>query len=249
MPGLNGYDTCRRMRADRTRRHAKIIMVSAKAMLSERLQGYEAGADDYITKPFDEDELIAKVRTFLRLTSLEEVDQLKTDVLRLLNHETRTPLSHIIPVIEMILEDDAMDPHERKAWLIRVRDAAGRLGQLFDKVIRLTAMKSGTWTFNFAPADLSAVVREVLTEASVRAAEREIVITQTLSQSAPASLDSTQIKCVIAALIDNAIRFSPPGTAVTVAVSHDEGVVRPDYRRPGSRRRRRTPAAHLRRVH
>src|SRR6266446_3181029 len=75
MPGIGGYETCRRLRAHPTLRHAKIIMVSARALLSERLQGYDAGADDYITKPFDEEELMAKVRVYLRLRSLEEVEQ------------------------------------------------------------------------------------------------------------------------------------------------------------------------------
>src|SRR2546425_9104352 len=76
MPGIGGYETCRRLRAHPTLRHAKIIMVSARALVSQRLQGYEAGADDYITKPFDGDELVAKVRVYPRLKSLEEVKQL-----------------------------------------------------------------------------------------------------------------------------------------------------------------------------
>ena len=67
-------------------------MVSARALAAERLQGYEAGADDCITKPFDAEELVAKVRVYLRLKSVEGVDQPASDVLSLLGHETRTPL-------------------------------------------------------------------------------------------------------------------------------------------------------------
>ena len=69
MPGIDGYEVCREIRGNPALRNTKIIMVSAKAMVSERLEGYEAGADDYITKPFEEDELLAKVRVFLRLKS------------------------------------------------------------------------------------------------------------------------------------------------------------------------------------
>src|SRR5438128_6009709 len=72
MPGIDGYETCRRIRANPARKNVKVIMVSAKAMVSERLKGYEAGADDYITKPFEEDELLAKVQVYLRLKSVEE---------------------------------------------------------------------------------------------------------------------------------------------------------------------------------
>ena len=70
MPGMDGYEVCRRLRADSTLRHTKIIIVSAKAMISERLKGYQAGADDYVIKPFNEDELLAKIRVYLRLTPI-----------------------------------------------------------------------------------------------------------------------------------------------------------------------------------
>jgi len=102
MPGIGGYETCRQLRAHPTLRHTKIIMVSARALVSERLQGYEAGAHDYITKPFDEEELMAKVRVYLRLTSLEEVEQLTSNVLALLSHETRTPLNGMLPPLQML---------------------------------------------------------------------------------------------------------------------------------------------------
>ena len=65
MPGMDGYETCRRIRATPALSHTKIIMVSAKALSEERQQGFEAGADDYITKPFENPELVNKVRLTL----------------------------------------------------------------------------------------------------------------------------------------------------------------------------------------
>src|SRR5262249_13415011 len=72
MQGIDGYETCRRLRAIPELANTKIIMVSAKAMTSERLEGYAAGADDYVVKPFDPDELNAKVRVYARLKTFEE---------------------------------------------------------------------------------------------------------------------------------------------------------------------------------
>ena len=71
MPGVNGYDVCREMRTVDSLRHTKIILVSARIQLEDRLKGYEVGADDYIKKPFDEDELKAKVDVFTRLNEQE----------------------------------------------------------------------------------------------------------------------------------------------------------------------------------
>ena len=73
MPGMSGYDVCRSIRDDAELRNTKIIMVSAKALVSERLEGYRAGANDYITKPFEEEELLAKVQVFLQLKFAEEL--------------------------------------------------------------------------------------------------------------------------------------------------------------------------------
>lgn len=70
MPGMNGYEACKRIKSEKEA--PKVILVSAKAMLEERLQGYEVGADDYIAKPFDHEEMVAKVRVFLKLKSAED---------------------------------------------------------------------------------------------------------------------------------------------------------------------------------
>jgi len=72
MPGINGYETCRRIKEGPTGDFTQVILVSGKASARERLQGYEAGADDYVIKPFDHDELLAKVRIQFRLRETME---------------------------------------------------------------------------------------------------------------------------------------------------------------------------------
>jgi CheY-like chemotaxis protein len=65
MPGIDGYETCRQMRATTALDHTKIIFVSARVRPEEQSQGYAAGADDYLTKPFDRKRLIEKVHVSL----------------------------------------------------------------------------------------------------------------------------------------------------------------------------------------
>jgi len=64
MPNMDGYEVCKRIRSDESMKHIKVIMVSARAMESERKKGIEAGADEYITKPFNEDALLDTVRSY-----------------------------------------------------------------------------------------------------------------------------------------------------------------------------------------
>ncbi|MCP4756050.1 MAG: response regulator [Proteobacteria bacterium] len=89
MPGIDGYEVCRRIRADRILSEAKILLISAKNRLEDRLKGYDVGADDYVAKPFDEEELRAKVKAFARLN--EEEHQRKQLNRRLLLRQQDIP--------------------------------------------------------------------------------------------------------------------------------------------------------------
>lgn len=71
MPGMDGYEVCRRIRGNPRLAYTKVVLVSGRAMLEERLKGYEAGADDYMTKPFIPEELLAKAKVFVRLAQME----------------------------------------------------------------------------------------------------------------------------------------------------------------------------------
>ncbi|MGZ5278609.1 MAG: response regulator, partial [Pseudobdellovibrionaceae bacterium] len=72
MPHMDGYEVCSRIRNNPDFKFTKIILVSGKALVDERLKGYAAGADDYMTKPFVPEELLAKTKVFLRLTEAEK---------------------------------------------------------------------------------------------------------------------------------------------------------------------------------
>ena len=194
MPGLDGGEVCRQIRADKALRHTKIIMLSGKSMVSERIEAYEAGADDYVTKPFNKDELLAKIRVYLRLKSVEEMDRFKTDVLTLLSHEARTPLNNIIAPAEMLMSEDEIDAEEQKLLIEMVHSAAGRLHCFFENVMLLSSLKSGKWQFNPEQTNLCDVVHEAVSEMAANAAELEVKIEEKLDAAQTVCIDSQQIK-------------------------------------------------------
>lgn len=71
MPGLNGYEVCRKIKESPVGEFTQVILVSGKASASERINGYEVGADDYVVKPFDHEELLSKVRVQCRLHEVQ----------------------------------------------------------------------------------------------------------------------------------------------------------------------------------
>jgi two-component system cell cycle response regulator len=75
MPNMDGYEACRRLKADPETQHIPIVMVTALAEASERLQALEAGADDFLTKPVEYDTLLARTRSLVRLKRM--LDELR----------------------------------------------------------------------------------------------------------------------------------------------------------------------------
>lgn len=86
LPGLSGLEICRRLRA--TGNKVPVILLTAKDEVSDRVSGLDAGADDYVVKPFSIEELLARVRAHLRRTQESNLDVLQFEDLRL-NRSTR----------------------------------------------------------------------------------------------------------------------------------------------------------------
>jgi len=221
MSGISGYEVCRQIRADSKLKHTKIIMVSGLAMVSERLQGYEAGADDYITKPFDEAELLAKLKVYLSLKSVEEVDSFKTEILALLGREASTPISDIIYPLERLMSTENMEIHEQRKLIKQVHSTTSQLRRFFENAMTLSTLKSGQWHFEPEPANLRALIQEAISDFTTMAAERKVRIEEQFNISPTICLDEREIKRVISTILDNAIRFSPIGGIVTICVASD----------------------------
>lgn len=81
MPGLDGFETCQRLKADDSTRHIPVIFITGRDTIGDKLRGFTVGGDDYITKPVGADELIARVDTRLRLQKM--VDETAEMMIRL----------------------------------------------------------------------------------------------------------------------------------------------------------------------
>ncbi len=205
MPGLDGLETCRRIRAEPDLSHTKIVMVSAKGQVLDRLQGYAAGADDYIAKPFDHDELLAKVRVFLRLKNVEELEAFQRSVLSMLAHETRTPLTGILAPLEIMGFNQGLSPDDAD-MLQTATSNAQRLRELLERVLRLSSLKLSQELDETVSVDLAESVREVC---SMMKCAHDLADAELVVEVEPVSVagDAAALTDVVEALLDNAIRY------------------------------------------
>jgi len=215
MPGIDGYEVCRRVRADYRYYLLKIILISGKSMLEERLLGYEVGADDYIVKPFVDEELEAKIRVFLRLKRSEEVDQIKGDLLRIFSHETRTPLNGILLSTELLRSDDSVGD-EAKAYIQVIEDSGRRLLEFVKKTTLLCDIKGGLKldkNSNSLNSYLDVAIKAVQKEA--RSKKLKIVYKDTEEDTLLVA-DWRMLVKVFIYIIENAVKFSPPNGIVNI---------------------------------
>jgi two-component system, sensor histidine kinase and response regulator len=225
MPGIDGYETCRRMRANKVLRFSKIILVSAKAMLSERLKGYEAGADDYITKPFDHSELLAKIKVFLRLKSAEEMDDLKTEFLVLLAHETRTPLTQLYLLAGMLGENGTLQEEDLRRVSGMIQETSERLADLFEHGLEYFSLRAGRVLFERTRFDLRSVLQDAVADQERMCGILGAAIDLSGPPTAVIDSDLDRVRLTLQLLIGSALDRGGVGCHIPVELSvGDSGV-------------------------
>ncbi len=225
MPGIDGYETCRQLRATPDLAHVKILMISAKARLEERLRGYDAGADDYITKPFDQHELRAKVQVYSQLKSLQEVDRLKSNVLSLLSHELRTPLTGVLGPLQLLMRKRDLSPSKQQEFLETAYHSVINLSELIDKAMLLVELKAGLRELRLITGELEEIVRQGIDDVAPQALARDIQVQFDVTGVSTIRMDRALMARVVVGLLENAIRFSPDAASVTACVCHTEASV------------------------
>ena len=93
MPGMDGFEVCRGIKSDELHRNIPVVMITSYADMENRIRGIEAGAEDFISKPFDGAEVLARIKMLLRVKSLNEELQKAHDKLELIVHERTRELT------------------------------------------------------------------------------------------------------------------------------------------------------------
>jgi len=231
MPNIDGYETCRRIRQNGLLTDAKVIFVSAKVRVEDKLQGYEIGADDYLTKPFEGSELLAKIKVFMRLKKAEEINKLKTNFVNLLYHETRTPLTSIFGYATLLRQSPSLTSQEGY-FVDQIQRCGETILSSCEKTMLLNNLKSENVTVERARIPMS------LCFSNQRLQERSSEIQREIRVRGDEDLwlyaDPKLFGIVVDTLLDNALKFAHPGTAVEVTVQSLKDRVRIEVANEGN---------------
>lgn len=236
MPVLDGFGLLREIRQDPVLRNIPVILLSARAGEEAATTGLEAGADDYLVKPFTSRELLARIKTSLLLARsrhdagkqedenkrLHELDELKGQFISSAAHELRTPLTPIRAEMFMLLRGkDRFNEHDRKSIDILDRNL-DRLARLVEDVLEGSRLQAGKLEIERKPADLATVAKEAVESFAAEATLKGIQLTQRIA-SAQVIGDERRISQVLYNLLSNALKFTPKGGTVAIEVNAKNG--------------------------
>jgi signal transduction histidine kinase len=226
MPGLDGFGLLRELRADPRTRAVPVLMLSARAGEEARVSGLDAGADDYVVKPFGALELVARVRSLLNLSKArrdaEAANQTKDQFLAMLGHELRNPLAPILTALQLMnLRGEESSLKERAVIDRQVR----HLVRLIDDLLDVSRIARGKIKLRQQTIDVADVIASAVESASPLLEERHHRLSLDVARGLLLRGDATRLTQVVVNLLSNAAKYTEAGGDIAVSVRRDHGHV------------------------
>ncbi|MEI6467623.1 MAG: hybrid sensor histidine kinase/response regulator [Verrucomicrobiota bacterium] len=222
MPEVDGLETCRRLRAGSATKDIPVLFTTALAETSDKLRGFQAGGLDYITKPYQAEEVLARVATHLTLArqkrELAALLEERSRFMRIAAHDLRNPLSTITSSIHLGRLDKP-SPVTAKA-LQRIESAARRMNAIIEDFLSLRLLEDQSDPGLGLPFDLIELIGQVLEQQAFAAASKRIELHwEKPAGTTPACGNRSRCHQILTNYVSNALKYSPAGTRVTVSAA------------------------------
>ena len=224
MPNMDGFEVCRRLKADAQWRYIPVILVTALDSQEDLLMGIEAGADDFLSKPVNGLKLRARIRSMLRLkqqfNELKAMLLLREDLTNMIVHDMRTPLVTILGYSELLLQQNLIKP-EGVLELQRIQFQARRLHSFTNDILMLAKMRQHQLILNKSLVDVTGLISQAQESHEILAQSKNILVVSHLpGESRHVLLDVNLFQRVLDNLLSNAIKFSPVEGRVTIRLEY-----------------------------
>ena len=230
MPEMDGFEVCKRLKANDETRDIPVIFLTAKTDIESITEAFEVGGIDYITKPFNKAELLARVKTHLELQhqkkNLKELNATKDKFFSIVGHDLKSPLNQLLGLSEILqqaIESEKSKDAIKLASLINESAKSGRL--LLENLLEWSRSQTGSINFNPELLDLREITGEVLELNENNAKSKEIKISVNIGKGVVAFADGNMIKTILRNLISNSIKFTNRGGQIILGAELSNGYV------------------------
>jgi signal transduction histidine kinase len=216
-----GFEVCRRIKRDARTSRIPVIFVTALNETSDRVKGIEAGGDDFLTKPHNRLVLGARVRSLLKLKAatdaledslrkLRELEKVREDLMRMIVHDLKTPLTLVLATLEMLTDGDFGSVNDRqKSAISDAETKAEDLLALIEDILEVARIEEASIKLSLAPIAPAALLAEMVHEWQHRFHQEKTQVSVTVADDTQVfEGDKPLIKRVFANLIQNAITHS-----------------------------------------
>lgn len=234
MPGIDGFETCQRLKNMEETRNIPIIFMTALAETNDKVRGFTAGAVDYVTKPIQQEEVFARVITHLRLRELteqleqkvrertlklERLDKAKSDFIHVMSHELRTPLTAVDGYAQLLHTLPEITQNEELYELVGyIIEGAHQLLGLMTQTLEATKIDQGGLILYPDKVILEELFTELAHSFEPVCRTRNLhCVFQHLADLPPISADPHLLNRAFYQLLINAIKYTPDGGTITIA--------------------------------
>lgn len=245
MPGIDGFETCRRLKADPASREVPVIFITARNETEDVVKGFLLGGVDYIIKPFRHEEVCARVRTHLRLRhlmkeletrnrELVDLNDLKNKFLGMASHDLRNPLASIRGFSEILLDDgDDLPQETREEFLKIIYSVSDNMSNMVNDLLDISVIESGKLELQLQPGSLKKLTEERIRIHETIAEKKKIAFHTSFADVPDFPFDPNRISQVLDNLIGNAVKFSPFDKKIFISLEREGEMAKVSVRDEG----------------
>ncbi|OQY27361.1 MAG: hypothetical protein B6244_10900 [Candidatus Cloacimonetes bacterium 4572_55] len=228
MPKMDGYDVCNQLKKDSKTKDIPVIFLTAKTDIENVVKGFDVGGSDYITKPFNSKELLARVKMHLtihqqRKTIIEQKDKLialntsKDRFFSIIAHDLRNPFMGLMSVLELMTKfSEDVTPEDITFYAIHLKKSTDNTYRLLENLLEWALLQQGRIEFNPEINDLAMITETNLNLFENLAEKKEIGLVNRIIPDTLIFADDHMIATVIQNLINNAVKFTPTHGKITI---------------------------------
>jgi two-component system, sensor histidine kinase and response regulator len=235
LPGMNGFEACRQLKAAYGDACAPIIFITAKRESEDVVEGLAAGGVDYLPKPFRPKEVIERIRVHLHnrllieeqqklVAQLSSANAAKNRLLGMAAHDLRNPLASIRGLADF-LRDGTVGPlaPDQLDLVNTIHEASESMLGLVNEFLDFSVIESGELKINATDSSLSTLLTKWICLNNINAARKGTRIELRLPPAdRSCRLDADKIKQVVDNLVSNAVKFSPPASVIEVRADYTD---------------------------